>query len=374
MNLTLMEPAATAPGPRRAHRHALACEWPGERWRWRICWRWSAWPLPCAAGNWKTFPVSMATKPGWGCRRHIWPPASRSSGGHRRAIRSNVFLLLPVAALHLVFAPSVWVLRAMALASGVAALAANFWLCRRVFDRRAALVSTAVLAVLPIAIAYSRFAWDSSQTILATVLVLYYSLSTVGRDRGTGGGSRRRVESVARQPGPSGLVAGAGGLRRGNLDSSDQCVCVVAVDRAGGLPLRGDCRAAIRAAWQRCGAGDDGSSASGPAAWLLCGVAVAILAVTASAGAWFCPGLLATAGWRLVDLEQAGLFVQRLVQLFSGGTIFEFIPGAARTSTALGAADVAFVSLAGGGGARGYCNDCAGPTRCASAAWPGAWC
>ncbi|HEY1784011.1 MAG TPA: hypothetical protein VGG30_00635, partial [Pirellulales bacterium] len=85
----------------------------------------------------------------------------------------NLFLLLPVAALHLVFAPSVWVLRAMAVVSGVAALAANFWLCRRVFDRRVAMVSTAVLAVLPIAIAYSRFAWDASQTILATVLVLY---------------------------------------------------------------------------------------------------------------------------------------------------------------------------------------------------------
>ncbi len=94
----------------------------------------------------------------------------------------NPFLLLPLAALHLIFASSVVVLRSVALASGVAALGANFWLCRRVFDRRAALVSTAVLAVLPIAIAYSRFAWDTSQTVLATVLVLYLGLSTVERE------------------------------------------------------------------------------------------------------------------------------------------------------------------------------------------------
>ena len=32
---------------------------------------------------------------------------------------------------------------------------------------------------MPIAIAYSRFAWDSSQTILAMVLVLYFALATV---------------------------------------------------------------------------------------------------------------------------------------------------------------------------------------------------
>ncbi len=93
----------------------------------------------------------------------------------------NPFYLWPLAALHLVFPPSVTLVRSLAVLSGVAVLAANFWLCRRMLDRKTALVSTALLAVMPTLIAYSRFAWDSSQTPLVLVLIVYFSLATVER-------------------------------------------------------------------------------------------------------------------------------------------------------------------------------------------------
>ncbi len=103
----------------------------------------------------------------------------------------NVFFLLPLAALHAVFPPSFVLLRSVALASGVAALVANYWLCRRVFDLPTAIVSTLLLAVLPINVAYSRFAWDASQSLLATLPVLYLPLWVLR-------GSRRpRLLSVA---------------------------------------------------------------------------------------------------------------------------------------------------------------------------------
>lgn len=91
----------------------------------------------------------------------------------------NPFFLGPLVLLHLVFAPSVTVLRAVAAASGVAGLAVNWLLARWVFDRRTAVISTVMLAVLPVNIAYSRFAWDASQSLAATLPVLYFSLAAV---------------------------------------------------------------------------------------------------------------------------------------------------------------------------------------------------
>ena len=85
-------------------------------------------------------------------------------------------LLLPLQAC---FRPSITLLRIVPLASGLAALALNWWLCRRVFDRPTAVVSTLVLAVLPIDIAYSRFAWDAAQSLPATLLVWYFALAAV---------------------------------------------------------------------------------------------------------------------------------------------------------------------------------------------------
>ena len=78
--------------------------------------------------------------------------------------------------LHAIWQPSIVLLRVVPLASGLAALALNYWLCRRAFDRRTATLSTCILAVLPIDIAYSRFAWDASQSLLFTLPVLYLPL------------------------------------------------------------------------------------------------------------------------------------------------------------------------------------------------------
>jgi hypothetical protein len=91
----------------------------------------------------------------------------------------NPLFLYPLVLLHLVLHPAIWVLRSVALASGLAALAINFWLCRRVFDRFTAAISTLCLAVLPVNIAYSRFAWDASQSLLATLPVLYLALAAL---------------------------------------------------------------------------------------------------------------------------------------------------------------------------------------------------
>ena len=91
----------------------------------------------------------------------------------------NPLFFGPLAILHLWFPPSFGLLRAVAVAGGLAALAVNWLFCRWVFDRRTALISTVLLAVLPIAIAYSRFAWDASQSLAATLPVVYLALAAV---------------------------------------------------------------------------------------------------------------------------------------------------------------------------------------------------
>ncbi len=91
----------------------------------------------------------------------------------------NPLFVGPLALLHPWFPPSIWLLRAAAVAGGLAALAINWSLCRWAFDRPTAAVSTVMLAVLPINIAYSRFAWDASQSLAATLPVVYFSLAAV---------------------------------------------------------------------------------------------------------------------------------------------------------------------------------------------------
>ena len=91
----------------------------------------------------------------------------------------NPLMFIPAVLLHACFRPSVLLLRIVPLCSGLAALAVNWWMCRRIFDRSTAVVSTLILALLPIDIAYSRFAWDASQSLLATLPVWLFSLAAV---------------------------------------------------------------------------------------------------------------------------------------------------------------------------------------------------
>lgn len=89
----------------------------------------------------------------------------------------NGFFWGPLVLLHAVLPPSIAALRGVSVASGVLAIGLNYWLCRRTFNQTTAIISTILLTVLPITIAYSRFAWDASQTPLASVLVIYACLA-----------------------------------------------------------------------------------------------------------------------------------------------------------------------------------------------------
>jgi hypothetical protein len=91
----------------------------------------------------------------------------------------NPLFIGPLILLHCLFQPSIVLLRSLAVAGGLAALLINWIMCSWVYDRRTAWLSTAVLAVLPIDIAYSRFAWDASQSLVATLPVIYFALAAV---------------------------------------------------------------------------------------------------------------------------------------------------------------------------------------------------
>jgi 4-amino-4-deoxy-L-arabinose transferase-like glycosyltransferase len=88
----------------------------------------------------------------------------------------NVFYFVPLLLLHAVFHPSFLLLRSVAVASGLAAIVANYFLCQRVFGKTTAVTAAILTAVLPINIAYSRFGWDACQSVLACTLVVYFAL------------------------------------------------------------------------------------------------------------------------------------------------------------------------------------------------------
>ena len=77
----------------------------------------------------------------------------------------------------LIFEPRFWILRAPALISGLLAVLLADVLGRRAVGRTSARIAALILAVLPIAIGYSRFGWDASQTPLFGVLAVTAALS-----------------------------------------------------------------------------------------------------------------------------------------------------------------------------------------------------
>lgn len=96
---------------------------------------------------------------------------------------TNPFFLLPLVWVHQFFEPSAWVVRSVAAISGVLALMVNYFFCRRVLDRRVAIATTVLLAVIPTAIAYSRFGWEPSQILLFAVFILYSALALSDSNR-----------------------------------------------------------------------------------------------------------------------------------------------------------------------------------------------
>ena len=85
----------------------------------------------------------------------------------------NPFMIVPQVLLHEFSPPSFALLRTPALVSGLLALLLNLAMCARAFGWRMAWLTTLIHAVLPINIAYSRFAWDASQSLLFTLPVIY---------------------------------------------------------------------------------------------------------------------------------------------------------------------------------------------------------
>jgi 4-amino-4-deoxy-L-arabinose transferase-like glycosyltransferase len=75
----------------------------------------------------------------------------------------------------LIFRPSFWILRVPAVVSGILAVVLVFTLGSRIVERRPALIASYLLATLPIAIGYSRFGWDASQTPLFSMMALYFA-------------------------------------------------------------------------------------------------------------------------------------------------------------------------------------------------------
>jgi 4-amino-4-deoxy-L-arabinose transferase-like glycosyltransferase len=91
----------------------------------------------------------------------------------------NPLFFGPQLLLHAIFQPSFALLRATAVISGILALVVNYWFCRRLFGRRAAVISTIILAVLPINIVYSRLAWDASQSLFVALLTSYFAMHAI---------------------------------------------------------------------------------------------------------------------------------------------------------------------------------------------------
>jgi hypothetical protein len=226
----------------------------------------------------------------------------------------NPFYLGPLAALHLWLAPSIAVLRLPALFSGLAALGINFWLCRRVFGTRVACLSTLLLAVLPLNIAYSRFGWDASQTLLATTFVLYLGLELVPGDRA----ARRSLLRPALAFGAAILVHPT------NVFTLWLLIAPVGYRYRAELAARWHQVRLRRGFWPLC-----------------CGLASA-----ASVAAFAGIPLVRSAVARAVDPTQWGIFFRLLTRLFSGSTTYEYIVGPATGSTAIGGLEWIIVALA----------------------------
>lgn len=93
---------------------------------------------------------------------------------------TDPFYLLPLAGLHALFGGSFVLVRVIAVVSGILLLPVNYLLCRKIINLRTAIISTLLLAVLPINIMYSRFGWEPSQSVLFSLPVMYSALWYVG--------------------------------------------------------------------------------------------------------------------------------------------------------------------------------------------------
>jgi hypothetical protein len=211
----------------------------------------------------------------------------------------NPFYMLPTLLLHALAAPSFVLLRLTALASGLLSLVVNFLLCRRAFDLRTAILSTWILALMPIDIAYSRFAWDASQSLLATMLVMYPPL-------------------MRREGRPLGVLSGWATVALA-------CAIVVHPTNVFAAPLLLMPalvlhRKQLGIAWKKTKIPAGGANLA----------ALVLLAVAGTYVAWRFAD-------RVVDHlhgpSSIGDFLRLYLQLFSGTTVYSFISGATLSGT-----------------------------------------
>ncbi len=207
----------------------------------------------------------------------------------------NPFYLLPLCGLHLVWAPSFLLLRLPAMASGLLALPVNFALCRRVFGHPTATVTTLALAVLPINIAYSRFGWDASQTLLFTLPVCYLALLAVKEP----------------QRGPRWLCWSAAALGSAILVHPTN-IFLAPMWVAAFLWLRGP---QLVAAWRTARRGRSFRAAT-------VGAATGAVCLLFLARHW-----AFVVGARLLAVDQYAAFAANYLRLFNGVTIFRYIAG-----------------------------------------------
>lgn len=217
----------------------------------------------------------------------------------------NPFFFAPQAALHALFQPSFALLRLPAALSGILALVVNFYFCRRVFGSRMAKMTTILLAVLPINIVYSRFAWDACQSLLATLPVVYLPLLAVKDEQ-----RRVRWLGLAALAYLAAIVVHPTNIFAGPLLA---------------IPAWGLWKREIMEEARRHLRGRRGVAAGG----------VALLGMAAAA--WIGRHWLLIAWSRISQPDLLVAFVRYFQRLFSGLTVYQFIAGSCLNGQGLGA-------------------------------------
>jgi len=203
----------------------------------------------------------------------------------------------PLLLVHLWLPPSAFALRCVAAFSGTLTLIANYWLCRKSLGQTTAIVSTVVLALLPINIAYSRFGWDTSQSVLMTLLVIHCSLLA------SGASGNRTKWLIATAFATAGAVI---------VHPTNIFVLIVPMVALGLLY----CRSLTTRQ------GPDHHDVRRTKIWFLAGAAAFAGVLVASN---VLPDRFAS---RLIDGQQALAFFIQFGRLFSGATVYRFISGA----------------------------------------------